>query len=62
MVNETQPETSHEPELRRALSQEMTMKYSPDLRFVLDESFDRMEETSRLLRRDDVRRDIDDGA
>ena len=46
-------------ELRRALSKEMTMKYSPDLRFVLDESFDRMEETSRLLRRDDVRRDID---
>lgn len=46
-------------ELRRALSKEMTMKYAPDLRFVLDESFDRMEETSRLLRRDDVRRDID---
>ncbi len=46
-------------ELRRALSKEMTMKYSPDLRFVLDESFDRMDETSRLLRQDDVRRDVD---
>ncbi|MEM6407856.1 MAG: 30S ribosome-binding factor RbfA [Pseudomonadota bacterium] len=46
-------------ELRRALSKEMTMKYSPDLRFVLDESFDRMDETSRLLRQDNVRRDVD---
>ena len=46
-------------ELRRALSKEMTMKYSPDLRFVLDESFDRMDETSRLLRQDDVRRDVE---
>jgi ribosome-binding factor A len=46
-------------ELRRALSKEMTMKYSPDLRFVLDESFDRMDETNRLLRQDHVRRDVD---
>lgn len=46
-------------ELRRALSKEMTMKYSPDLRFLLDESFDRMDETSRLLRQENVRRDVD---
>jgi len=36
-------------ELRRVLSKEMTMKYAPDLRFLLDESFDRMDETNRLL-------------
>ncbi|SFP90304.1 30S ribosome-binding factor RbfA [Tranquillimonas alkanivorans] len=47
-------------ELRRALSKEMTMKYSPELRFVIDETFDRMDETRRLFERDDVRRDLDD--
>lgn len=46
-------------ELRRALSKQMTLKYAPDLKFVLDESFDRMDDTRRLLNRDDVRRDLD---
>ena len=46
-------------ELRRALSKEMTMKYAPDLRFLLDESFDRMDETNRLLNQDAVRRDVE---
>ncbi len=46
-------------ELRRALSKEMTMKYAPDLRFLLDESFDRMDETNRLLNQEAVRRDVE---
>jgi len=46
-------------ELRRALSKEMTMKFTPDLRFLLDESFDRMDETNRLLNQDAVRRDVE---
>lgn len=46
-------------ELRHALSKEMTMKYAPDLRFLLDESFDRMDETNRLLSQDAVRRDVE---
>jgi ribosome-binding factor A len=46
-------------ELRREIMREMTLKYAPDLRFVIDESFDRMDETRALFQRDDVRRDIE---
>ncbi|MEM1316031.1 MAG: 30S ribosome-binding factor RbfA [Pseudomonadota bacterium] len=46
-------------ELRRAVTKAITLKYSPDLRFVLDESFDRMDDTRRLLGEDRVRRDLD---
>lgn len=46
-------------ELRRAVSKQMTLKFSPDLRFVLDDSFDRMDDTRRLLNSEDVRRDLD---
>lgn len=45
------------PELRRLLVRAVTLKYAPDLRFVLDESFDRMDAARRLLDDDDVRRD-----
>lgn len=47
-------------ELRRAISKEMTLKYAPDLRFVIDETFDRMDETRRLFSSDAVRRDLGD--
>jgi len=47
-------------ELRRALSKEMTLKYAPDLRFRLDETFDRLDETRRLFAQDAVRRDLDE--
>ncbi|MEJ6392915.1 30S ribosome-binding factor RbfA [Gymnodinialimonas sp. 2305UL16-5] len=46
-------------ELRRALMKEMTLKYAPDLRFVIDETFDRMDETREMLARAEVRRDLD---
>ncbi|CAM4082345.1 30S ribosome-binding factor RbfA [Palleronia rufa] len=49
-------------ELRRALSRETALKFTPDLRFVIDETFDRMDETRALFARDEVRRDLDDGA
>lgn len=45
-------------ELRRAVTKAVKLKYSPDLRFVLDESYDRMDETRRLLSDDTVRRDL----
>lgn len=48
-------------ELRRAVSKALTLKFSPELRFAIDETFDRMDETRRLLDREDVRRDLDDG-
>lgn len=47
-------------ELRRAVSRELTLKYAPDLRFRLDETFDRLDETRRLFAQQDVRRDVDD--
>ncbi len=48
-------------ELRRAVSKGLTLKFSPELRFVIDESFDRMDETRRLLDQDDVQRDLGEG-
>lgn len=48
-------------ELRHLVSREMTLKYAPDLRFKLDESFDRMDETRRLLNDETVQRDIVSG-
>ena len=46
-------------ELRRAVNKALTLKFSPELRFVIDESFDRMDETRRLLNQDTVRRDVE---
>ena len=47
-------------ELRRAISRKLTLKYSPDLRFRLDETFDRMDDTRRMLGQEDVRRDLEE--
>lgn len=44
-------------ELRRQVSKKLVLKFAPDLRFQLDETFDRMDETRRMLAQDDVRRD-----
>ena len=44
-------------ELRRAVSKKLALKFAPDLRFQLDETFDRMDETREMLNRDEVRRD-----
>ena len=48
-------------ELRRAVSKKLALKFAPDLRFQLDETFDRMDETRRMLAqktvKDDVQRD-----
>nr|WP_156102987.1 30S ribosome-binding factor RbfA [Thioclava atlantica] len=45
-------------ELRRLLGKEMTSKYVPDLRFRLDETYDRLDETRRLFSDETVQRDI----
>ena len=49
-------------ELRRAVSKKLALKFAPDLRFQLDETFDRMDDTRRMLAQDDVRRDTDAGS
>lgn len=46
-------------ELRRIVSRQMTLKYAPDLHFVIDDTFDRMDETRALFARSDVQRDLD---
>ena len=46
-------------ELRRALGKELTLKFAPDLRFRIDETFDRMDDTRRMLADETVRRDVD---
>lgn len=46
-------------ELRRVVARGLTLKYAPELRFALDETFDRMDDTRRLFAQDDVRRDLE---
>jgi ribosome-binding factor A len=46
-------------ELKRAVSRALTLKFTPDLRFVLDESFDRLDDTRRMFADEKVRRDLD---
>jgi ribosome-binding factor A len=48
-------------EIRRHLNRNVDLKFSPELRFVADETFDRMDETRRLMAQDAVRRDVDTG-
>lgn len=51
---------ANKSELRRAVNKSLTLKFSPELRFRIDETFDRMDDTRELFGRDDVRRDIDE--
>lgn len=46
-------------ELRRMVAKKLTLKFSPDLRFQLDQTFDQMDETRRMLSDARVRRDAD---
>ena len=47
-------------ELRHLVAKGMSLKYAPQLRFVLDETFDRMDDTRRLFEDERVRRDVED--
>jgi len=46
-------------EIRRSISKKLTLKYTPDLRFRVDETFDRMDETRRLFSQENIKRDLD---
>ena len=48
-------------ELRRQVTRAVSLKFSPELRFRLDETFDRMDDTRRMLGEDRVRRDLEEG-
>lgn len=45
-------------ELRRAVSKAVRLKFAPELRFRIDETFDRMDETRRMLGAERVRGDV----
>ena len=46
-------------ELRRIIGRKAGLKFTPDLRFRLDETFDQMDETRRLFEDEKVRRDVE---
>ncbi len=46
-------------ELRRIVTKTMQLKYSPELRFQADRTFDQMDETRRLLSDRVVRQDVE---
>jgi ribosome-binding factor A len=46
--------------LRHLVMNGISLKFAPDLRFEIDRTFERMDETRRLLAEDRVRRDLDD--
>ena len=50
--------SKNKSEIRHAISKQLALKYTPDLRFRLDETFDRMDETRRLFADTKVRRDL----
>ncbi len=49
-------------EVRRYLNKDISLKYSPNIKFALDTTFDQMDETHRLLNQDSVTRDLGDNA
>lgn len=49
----------HKGELRRAIGKTTALKFTPDLRFRVDETFDQMDETRRLFSDDTVKRDVE---
>ena len=49
----------NKPEMRRMIGKKSALKFTPDLRFRIDETFDRLDETRAIFARDDVRRDVE---
>lgn len=47
-------------ELRRVIGKKVGLKFTPDLRFRLDETFDQMDATREIFERDEVKRDLDE--
>ncbi len=46
-------------EIRRLLGKNTELRFTPDLRFRIDDTFDRMDETRRIFSQDKVRQDLD---
>ena len=50
----------HRGELRRQIGKKLNLKFTPDLRFRADDTFDRLDETRRLFSDETVQRDVAD--
>jgi ribosome-binding factor A len=50
----------HQGELRHVLGKQLTLKNVPELRFRVDDTFDRMDRTREIFADEKVRRDLDD--
>lgn len=48
-------------ELRHLVARDLGLKYAPQLRFHLDETFDRLDDTRRMFADERVRRDVEAG-
>ncbi|MGZ9808958.1 30S ribosome-binding factor RbfA [Pseudoroseicyclus sp. H15] len=46
-------------EIRHQVAKHVDLKYAPDLKFEIDGTFDKMDETRRLLNDERVRRDVE---
>ena len=51
--------SKNKSEIRRSISKKLTLKYTPELRFCIDATFDRMDETRRLFSQEKIKRDLD---
>lgn len=45
-------------EVRRLINKTVTLKFSPEIKFLLDQTFDQLDETRRLLNDETVQKDI----
>jgi ribosome-binding factor A len=45
-------------EIRRQVTRGMTLKFSPELKFAIDETFDRLDDSRRMFSDERVRRDL----
>ena len=46
-------------EIRRVVVRGLQLKFAPEIRFAIDETFDRLEESRRMFSDENVRRDLD---
>ena len=46
-------------EIRRIVARGLSLKFSPDIRFQIDETFDRLDNTRAMFADENVRRDLD---
>ena len=46
-------------EIRRVVSRGLNLKFAPEIRFAIDETYDRLDDTRRLFSDENVRRDLD---